>query len=302
MIVNGVVEFYKDSADNNRMHLANPMAVVQGMDFEINSVPGEQPQTLTPFYDVPVDQEHAPLNHGTQLEQDNPLEFMQSLEFALPMVQQPQMNSCALQPSGYQAHAWDPNQAQQWSTMINQGQDMINQGQDMTNYGQDTPAMSSSEVAYSMPYRQFNYPAISPTESCAGPQQPISPTSRKRKSPESDSSQETAGKETSPSENGENVARPRNAFFQFRSHMYYKLRHENPKLTGGQVSSLCGKIWGTLSDEEKQPWKDKAVVEAAEHKIQNPNWSYRPGQKKARREKAKAMKAAKAQAAQAQAA
>ncbi|KAI0422990.1 hypothetical protein F5X98DRAFT_323497 [Xylaria grammica] len=249
MIVNGVVEFYKDSADNNRMNLANPMAVVQGMNFEINSVPGEQSRTLTPFYDIPVDQEHAPLNHGTQSEQDNPLEFMQSLEFALPMVQQPQMNPCALQPSGYHAQAWDPNQVQQWSTMINQGQDMTNygqdvtnhgqgltnHGQDVTNYGQDTPATGSSEVAYSMPYRQFNYPAISPTESCAGPQQPIASASRKRKSPESDSSQETAGKETSPSENGKHVARPRNAFFQFRSHMYYKLRQENPKLTGGQV-------------------------------------------------------------------
>jgi len=50
-------------------------------------------------------------------------------------------------------------------------------------------------------------------------------------------------------------------------------------LTNAETSKLLGQKWKTLSNEEKQPYKDKAEQIKCYHKAKYPNYIYTPKKK-----------------------
>ncbi|TFK19442.1 HMG-box, partial [Coprinopsis marcescibilis] len=78
------------------------------------------------------------------------------------------------------------------------------------------------------------------------------------------------------------IPRPRNAFIIFRSHLNDCNPPENTKTADGSkinqsdVSKDAGKVWQSMSAEEKQPFFEKAYREKREHSLRHPNYSYAP--------------------------
>ena len=75
------------------------------------------------------------------------------------------------------------------------------------------------------------------------------------------------------------IKRPANSFMIWAKKNRTKISKENPILNNAQISKLLGQQWKTLSNEEKQICKDKAKQVKQEHKIQFPNYKYRPKKK-----------------------
>ncbi|TFK18273.1 hypothetical protein FA15DRAFT_710023 [Coprinopsis marcescibilis] len=89
------------------------------------------------------------------------------------------------------------------------------------------------------------------------------------------------------------IPRPRNAFIIFRSHLNSHYPPENRKTTDGSkinqsdVSKDAGKVWHSMSAEEKQPFFDKADREKREHSLLYPNYSYAPNKRGQARQSAR---------------
>ena len=78
------------------------------------------------------------------------------------------------------------------------------------------------------------------------------------------------------------VPRPANAFMLFRSDVYRKgLVDENPQ---DDLSIAAGKIWNSLSDEQKAPWVERARQVREEHAQRYPGYRFRPGNRMTIRE------------------
>lgn len=83
---------------------------------------------------------------------------------------------------------------------------------------------------------------------------------------------------TSPrNKNPDHIPRPRNAFMLFRSafaaaqKISVKIERDNRHIT--RIIAHC---WNSLSDAEKQVWRDKAAVEKAQHAERYPNYRFSP--------------------------
>ena len=77
----------------------------------------------------------------------------------------------------------------------------------------------------------------------------------------------------------QHIKRPANSFMIWTQDNRTKLFNENSTLNNAAISKLLGQKWNTLSNKEKQIYKDKAEQVKQEHKIQYPNYKYRPEKK-----------------------
>jgi hypothetical protein len=77
----------------------------------------------------------------------------------------------------------------------------------------------------------------------------------------------------------QHIKRPANSFMLWAQKNRPILSAENSSLTNSEISTLLGQQWKTLSTDEKKSYKDKAEQVKQEHKIQFPNYKYRPEKK-----------------------
>lgn len=77
----------------------------------------------------------------------------------------------------------------------------------------------------------------------------------------------------------QHIKRPANSFMLWAQKNRPILSAENSSLTNSKISTLLGQQWKTLSNDEKKSYKDKAEQVKQEHKIQFPNYKYRPEKK-----------------------
>ena len=77
----------------------------------------------------------------------------------------------------------------------------------------------------------------------------------------------------------DHIKRPSNSFMLWAQDNRNKLSKDNPTLTNAEISKLLGQKWNTLSNTEKQIYKDKSMRVKQEHKTQYPDYIYRPKHK-----------------------
>ncbi|PPQ70317.1 hypothetical protein CVT24_013012 [Panaeolus cyanescens] len=131
-----------------------------------------------------------------------------------------------------------------------------------------TPPSPSSRLSMMIEQpHDIIFSPISPEESSP---EPCRPTKRR-----------SAGRKSA-----DHIRRPRNAFIIFRSHLYRQLREEHAKLPGdrqqnqqNELSKMAAKAWGSMSKEQREPFKQVAEREKAAHKLMYPNYVYAPGGK-----------------------
>ena len=85
----------------------------------------------------------------------------------------------------------------------------------------------------------------------------------------------TLSSNSSKYKRSDHVPRPPNSFMLFRSAVYRK-EIVNEKLQG-DLSIAAGKMWKSLSDEQKAPWVEKALQIREEHAQRYPGYRFRPG-------------------------
>ena len=77
----------------------------------------------------------------------------------------------------------------------------------------------------------------------------------------------------------QHIKRPANSFMIWTQDNRTKLFNENSTLNNAEISKLLGQKWNTLSNKEKQIYKDKAEQVKKEHKRKYPDYIYRPKHK-----------------------
>ncbi|KAK0431742.1 hypothetical protein EV421DRAFT_140201 [Armillaria borealis] len=79
-----------------------------------------------------------------------------------------------------------------------------------------------------------------------------------------------------PDKPSRRATRPPNAFLQFRSTYWQGNQRDR---NNRNVSRICGFLWNAMSAEERRVYQEMALVAKAEHKVNNPNWSYKSASK-----------------------
>ncbi len=78
----------------------------------------------------------------------------------------------------------------------------------------------------------------------------------------------------------DHIPRPPNSFMLFRSEMCQSgtisldIEHDHRRL-----SQIIGHYWNQLTDEEKKPWRTKAIQAKIAHKKMYPDYRYSPGER-----------------------
>lgn len=81
------------------------------------------------------------------------------------------------------------------------------------------------------------------------------------------------------SQSTEKIPRPPNSWILFRKDKSKELREANPGMSAGEVSTEAARQWKAMSDEDKGFYQEMAKQAALQHKIQYPDYVYRPGRK-----------------------
>ena len=79
------------------------------------------------------------------------------------------------------------------------------------------------------------------------------------------------------------IPRPANCFILFQSDFRRNNSRDSGKIKKGETPvQSAGAAWHRMSEKEKAPWKERAKIVDAEHKVKYPNYRYRPvyGEKK----------------------
>uniref|UniRef100_A0A182MZS6 HMG box domain-containing protein n=1 Tax=Anopheles dirus TaxID=7168 RepID=A0A182MZS6_9DIPT len=74
-----------------------------------------------------------------------------------------------------------------------------------------------------------------------------------------------------------------NAFMVWAQAARREMAQQQPKLQNSEISKDLGKIWKSLSDEDKQPFVEQAEKLRLAHKSQHPYYKYQPRRKKSKR-------------------
>ncbi|KIJ23985.1 hypothetical protein M422DRAFT_111323, partial [Sphaerobolus stellatus SS14] len=69
------------------------------------------------------------------------------------------------------------------------------------------------------------------------------------------------------------IPRPPNAFIVFRTEYIRAMETQN---STPEVSRSLGEMWRSMSEEQKQPWVEKALEKKLEHQAKYPNYRYKP--------------------------
>lgn len=76
------------------------------------------------------------------------------------------------------------------------------------------------------------------------------------------------------------IPRPRNAFILYRSWYVRQGFLADVENDHREISRIVGKIWKSMTDDEKAPWKDLAEKEKLEHAQKYPNYKYSPNSRR----------------------
>ncbi|KKY31413.1 putative mating-type protein mat1 [Diaporthe ampelina] len=90
---------------------------------------------------------------------------------------------------------------------------------------------------------------------------------------------EQAPATTGSPQSNEKIPRPPNSWILFRMEKSKELREANPSMSAGEVSTEAARQWKALSDEAKVFYQEMAKEAALQHKMQYPDYRYKPGRK-----------------------
>ena len=76
-----------------------------------------------------------------------------------------------------------------------------------------------------------------------------------------------------------NPKRPSNPFFLFRKWKWKQISKDYKNIDQAKVSIILGNSWKSLSEYEKEYWREKALQELNKHKQLYPGYKYSPSKK-----------------------
>lgn len=85
-------------------------------------------------------------------------------------------------------------------------------------------------------------------------------------------------------EDGSEVKRPMNSFLLWAKVMRKKYAKENPTMHNAEISKLLGKVWNSMTTNEKRPYVERAEKLRVIHMRDHPNYRYAPRKKKDRKQ------------------
>lgn len=77
----------------------------------------------------------------------------------------------------------------------------------------------------------------------------------------------------------EKIPRPPNSWILFRKQKSKELHEANPGMSAGEISTEASRQWKNLSDEDRGFFQEMAKEAAQQHKIQYPDYRYKPARK-----------------------
>ncbi|KAI0431817.1 hypothetical protein F5Y09DRAFT_354608 [Xylaria sp. FL1042] len=291
MALNSIVEFFSDTTNNDRIYLANPLSVVQGMNFTIITT-GARLRALVPIPITPnfqIDQEYSCLTYDMGCGLIDP-RLMASEE------PQPAPNAGCFDVSQYTTYytqPWAPVPGVQLPAL-----DMFQQVMELT---------SSPEIVSPTPMRvSYDTPAVHSGQFNTAAQNIAFQAGLERNSLESNPLQidrqaqppakayvniQPAPRKEPPAKKEKKIPRPPNAFILFRrAHWREVKEREGDGIQNWQISTKLGEMWHGMSEEEQQPWRDQQQVAADEHKRLYPDYKYKPRKKGTKKTKGKKVK------------
>ena len=75
------------------------------------------------------------------------------------------------------------------------------------------------------------------------------------------------------------IKRPLNSFMVWAKERRRQMNRDNPKMRNAEISKILGEEWRQLSDEVKKPFIEEAIRLRRQHKLDHPNYRYRPRRK-----------------------
>lgn len=85
-------------------------------------------------------------------------------------------------------------------------------------------------------------------------------------------------------DDGSEVKRPMNSFLLWAKVMRKKYAKENPTMHNAEISKLLGKVWNSMTTNEKRPYVERAEKLRVIHMRDHPNYRYAPRKKKDRKQ------------------
>lgn len=75
------------------------------------------------------------------------------------------------------------------------------------------------------------------------------------------------------------IKRPLNSFMVWAKERRRQMNRDNPKMRNAEISKILGEEWRQLSEDVKKPFVEEAIRLRRQHKIDHPNYRYRPRRK-----------------------
>lgn len=77
----------------------------------------------------------------------------------------------------------------------------------------------------------------------------------------------------------DHIKRPLNSFMVWAKEKRRVMNKNNPKMRNADISKILGEEWRQMPEKDKQPYVQQAVYLRRQHKIDYPNYRYRPRRK-----------------------
>ena len=73
------------------------------------------------------------------------------------------------------------------------------------------------------------------------------------------------------------IPRPVNCYILFQNDFRRNNSRDSSRVNGGEmVVQSAAAAWRRMSEQEKAPWRERAKIVGAEHKLKYPNYKFRP--------------------------
>ena len=75
------------------------------------------------------------------------------------------------------------------------------------------------------------------------------------------------------------IKRPLNSFMVWAKEQRRLMNRNNPRMRNAEISKILGEEWRKMPEDEKKPYVEEAVRLRRQHKVDHPNYRYRPRRK-----------------------